>query len=258
MKKVQCTNSNTPHWFDMDKSKVCPHCGAPAKGGNLGKEQKAQAEDIGETGSGKSKKDGIFGFLIKSSKGKEVSNVKESVSLKPTGEVFVEDNSSKTYSDEAYPPTGVLIKPPETDISKRKTIDDIKTVSSYGYVHGREPVTGWLVGIKGEYKGESFNLRAGVNIIGRDENAYVNLRGDAQVSRNKHASIIYEPKKKIFLVGEGENSLTYYNGELLYGKHELNAYDTIEIGAGTYMFIPFCGEHFSWDIDKETEKENAD
>lgn len=130
-----------------------------------------------------------------------------------------------------------------------KEIDEIKTVTIYANEQGEEPVTGWLVCVSGIYRGRSFPLKAGVNVIGRDENAFVCLKKDLQVSREKHASIIYEPKRKIFYLGEGQNSLTYCNDELICGKQEINAYDSIEIGGGKYLFIPLCGEKFDWDTE---------
>lgn len=135
----------------------------------------------------------------------------------------------------------------EPIIHEKVDIDDIKTITIFGDRNESEPVTGWLVCVKGEYRGESFPLKAGVNVIARGGAADVCLKKDTKVSRQKHASVIYEPKKKVFYIGEGESSLTYCNEELVYGKQELKAYDSIEIGNGLYLFIPFSGERFDWD-----------
>ena len=30
----------------------------------------------------------------------------------------------------------------------------------------------------------------------------------------------------------------------------LSAYDVIEMGESTFLFVPFCGEHYMWEDDK--------
>lgn len=140
----------------------------------------------------------------------------------------------------------------ETPSGKRLTritdLDAVKTVTQFANESGEEPVTGWLVAIEGIYKGNSFSLKAGVNIIGRNPEVYVCLKKDAQVSRNKHAVVIYEPKQKKFYLGEGD-ALVYCNGELVCGRQELTRFDKIEIGAGIYLFVPLCGLDFDWSIN---------
>lgn len=267
--KVQCVNR---HWFNAAKYDVCPHCGAKPAGEKEAiateREISSPKDRVEETG----KKKGFFW-----SKNKEKSAAQESktagvgddyasdlntigldfgnavtqiLSSQPEMELFNAVGEENTF----YPKTEVLMDPVPTavtgDIYRKKDIDDIKTVSIYANELGEEPVTGWLVGIKGNYRGTSFNLKAGVNVIGRDAIAYVCLKKDAQVSRGKHASIIYEPKKKLFYLGEGENSLTYCNEELVCGMQELKPYDAIEIGGGKYLFVPFCGENFDWEKDE--------
>lgn len=148
---------------------------------------------------------------------------------------------------DSYPLPPSSVSNGNTHTGGGKTLDDIKTQTIYVNEQGDEPVTGWLVCVQGEYWGSSFELKAGVNVISRDSSADVCLKKDVRVSRSMHASVIYEPKKKIFFLGNGERSLTYCNGELLEGRRELSSYDSIEIGMGTYLFIPFCGERFDWD-----------
>lgn len=60
-----------------------------------------------------------------------------------------------------------------------------------------DPVVGWLVCIKGNHFGESFNIAAARNSIGRSETNHIVLMKDNSVSREKHAWIVYEPKKEI-------------------------------------------------------------
>lgn len=46
------------------------------------------------------------------------------------------------------------------------------------------------------------------------------------------------------------NGLVYLNGEAVYLPQPLSAYDVIEMGESTFLFVPFCGEHYMWEDDK--------
>lgn len=125
--------------------------------------------------------------------------------------------------------------------------DSAKTVGVYADAN-TEPVVGWLICVKGESFGESFNLKAGKNSIGRGAGMDVMLAQERSVSRDKHAIITYEPKKRIFLIQPGESSgLVYLNDDLLMNFAQLSAYDTIQLGEAIFKFLPFCGENFIWD-----------
>lgn len=113
------------------------------------------------------------------------------------------------------------------------------------------PVVGWLVCVKGEEKGKSFNLRNGRNKIGRSELMDVKLLREATVSRTVQASIIYDSKERVFSIVPGEsNGLCYVNGSALYERVVLQSYDEIQFGdteENKYLFVAFCGEKFNWD-----------
>jgi hypothetical protein len=81
------------------------------------------------------------------------------------------------------------------------------------------------------------------------------LSGDMSVSREKHAIILYEPKKRVFLAQPGESKeLFYVNDEVVLNVTSLNAYDKIAIGNTELYFVPFCGEVFAWeDLGKVNE-----
>lgn len=113
---------------------------------------------------------------------------------------------------------------------------------------GCDPVVGWLVCVKGNHLGESFNIVSGRNSVGRGISNKIILSKDNTVSREKHAWITYEPKHRVFYVQPGESSgLTYLNGETLMESKQMAAKDMLEFGNGTYMLIPLCGEEFSWE-----------
>ena len=133
--------------------------------------------------------------------------------------------------------------------------DDQKTQRHSSLDSNVEPVVGWLVCLNGEDAGKSFTLKSGRNFIGRGADMDVVLSGDMSVSREKHAIILYEPKKRVFLAQPGESKeLFYVNDEVVLNVTSLNAYDKIAIGNTELYFVPFCGEVFAWeDLGKVNE-----
>lgn len=146
----------------------------------------------------------------------------------------------------------------ESVTQTQKTIgyeEDSKTVGYYTL--GKEPVVGWLVCIEGNYLGESFQLRTGRNFIGRARSMDVVLATDNSVSRERHAIIMYEPKRREFIAQAGESrELFYLNDDVVLSAQRMQAYDVLTIGKTKLMFFPCCGEHFGWDdyIREEDEK----
>ena len=136
--------------------------------------------------------------------------------------------------------------------------EDNCTVGYYSRVIGVEPVVGWLVCIEGEYKGESFKLKSGRNFIGRAANMDVVLSADHSVSRFKHASVIYEPRGRQFIVSTGESrELCYLNDEVVLSNMKMNAYDVLNLGNTSLMLIPCCGARFTWENGLEGEKQDG-
>lgn len=109
---------------------------------------------------------------------------------------------------------------------------------------------GWIVGLNGVSKGRLFPCKAGRNYIGNGRNMDIVLLGERSVSQDTHALIIYEPRKRRFFIQAGtSNGLTYLNDELVFTHDELHAYDRITLGETEFVFVPLCGECFSWDQD---------
>jgi len=114
--------------------------------------------------------------------------------------------------------------------------------------HASEPVVGWLVCVGGCHFGECFNIYAGKNSIGRSEENRIVISNDNSISRIKHALIVYEPKKRNFYLQPGDSSgLTYLNDDYITDSHKLATQDMIELGDSKFMFVPLCGETFSWE-----------
>lgn len=117
-----------------------------------------------------------------------------------------------------------------------------------------EPVVGWMVCIKGKNIGKDFKIIAGKNSIGRNGSNVISLENEESVSREKHAWIIYEPRKREFFVKPGESSgLTYLNDENIFDAEKLAYGDILEFGETKFIFVPLCGENFSWSdyVNKE-------
>lgn len=117
-----------------------------------------------------------------------------------------------------------------------------------------DPVAGWLVCVSGAHFGESFNIAAGMNSIGRSDSNRIVLDMDNSVSRDKHAFVTYEPRKRRFFVKPGDSSgLTYVNDEYITESIEVKAMDVVELGNSKFILIPLCGENFTWEdyISKE-------
>lgn len=111
-----------------------------------------------------------------------------------------------------------------------------------------EPVVGWLVCIAGSHKGESFQLFVGKNTIGRSDTNKVILKYERSISRENHATIIYEPKKREFYLQTGKtDGLIYLNDNFVDGTQIIKVKDVLEMGTLKFVFIPFCGEDFSWE-----------
>lgn len=133
-------------------------------------------------------------------------------------------------------------------------MDDEKTMSLVQTEKISGPVVGWLVCIGGKDFGRSFTLKSGRNFIGRASNMDVPLHGNDTISMEKHAVIVYEPKKREFYAKEGESRELYYvNDEVVLAPVQLSANDILMVGDASLMFVPFCGEAFSWDDLKKDD-----
>ncbi len=272
MKITRCSGAEV-HFFDGDKYSVCPVCGKPEADNNqtsqIKPESKLQQEAPVKKGFffGKGKKDKTPAYEeVKANnytEEKECGTVAmtEAVSLQmeePSNPSMPQQASQYSTISKMVPPIPPVPTPvptpqpisqttPQPVSTPAASYDSAKTVGVYADAN-TEPVVGWLICVKGESLGESFNLKAGKNSIGRGAGMDVMLAQERSVSRDKHAIITYEPKKRIFLIQPGESSgLVYLNDELLMSFAQLSAYDTIQLGEAIFKFLPFCGESFVWE-----------
>ena len=112
---------------------------------------------------------------------------------------------------------------------------------------GFDPVVGWLVCTAGPDRGRDYRIRTGKNFIGRSPAMTIAITGDESVSRENHATIIFDPKKQAFWLQPGDASgLVYLNGDLLHAPGRLSDGDKIEVGQTTLLIVPLCGDNFQW------------
>ena len=110
------------------------------------------------------------------------------------------------------------------------------------------PVVGWLVCVGGPDKGRDFRIHGEKNFIGRSPAMDIALTGDDSVSRDKHASVAYDPRQRAFWLLPGEASgLVYLNEQLVNTPTKLTSRDIVEVGKSKLMFWPFCDDKFHWE-----------
>lgn len=116
------------------------------------------------------------------------------------------------------------------------------------YAQAQQPVTGWLVCVDGPELGRDYRLHEDYNYIGRNHNMDVAIPGDSTISRERHATVTYDPRNRVFYFSPVTGaSIVRHNGNVVMMPVELKAGDRIEIGKCTFLFVPLCGENFQWD-----------
>lgn len=134
----------------------------------------------------------------------------------------------------------------QVDLAAPRPGVDAKTVGIFRTEKGYDPVVGWLVCVEGREKGRDYRLHAGRNFIGRAIKSDIALVDDERISREDHCSIVFEPRRAVFLLARGEGDGVIVNGARLEENLELHGDERIEIGASAFVFVPFCGEGRSW------------
>jgi hypothetical protein len=110
-----------------------------------------------------------------------------------------------------------------------------------------DPVVGWLVCLAGPDRGHDYRLHAEKNFIGRAPNMDVAILGDEAVSRERHAMVIFDPKKQEFWAVPGDAAgLVYLNGDIVHLPTRIQRDDVLELGHTKLVLIPFCGEKYVW------------
>ncbi|MGC4056090.1 MAG: FHA domain-containing protein [Paludibaculum sp.] len=109
------------------------------------------------------------------------------------------------------------------------------------------PVVGWLVCTEGPSRGQDYRLHVAKNFVGREKTMDVCVEGDVEVSRERHAEVIFEPQAKTFWLKPGDSSgLVYLNGAVQFSPVQLKARDVIALGKTKLMLVPLVGLDFDW------------
>lgn len=116
-----------------------------------------------------------------------------------------------------------------------------------------ELAVGWLVVIDGPGKGVSREIYFGMNSLGRSIDERISLDfGDTAISREAHAYIVYDEKQSDFYIQHGgKSNLVRLNGAAVISPQPLQRGDVIEIGSTKLMFVPLCGDDFSWEASAD-------
>lgn len=280
MNVVRCKNG---HFFDGDSYEMCPHCGEGLLVGESKPVVKDEKKGFWNKGK-KEKEESITNYdMFCKTNSKTVDEVTDvmkteevqSVKSKPLKNNPTLDfwQTSATSENSMAPVEPVkeseeLEKKPEQVIMQQTSLKEAvknasasnegKTMSYFSTATSSsekvsnkvqsEPVVGWLVCTKGAHFGEAFFIYSGKNSIGRNTENRIAITEDNSISRSKHALIVYEPKKRNFFIQPGDSSgLTYLNDEYITESHMLTAKDVIELGDSSFIFVPLCGQDFSWE-----------
>lgn len=107
------------------------------------------------------------------------------------------------------------------------------------------PVSGWIVCIEGGEKGKSFEIRQGVNYVGRNSDMDIAFINEPTITRDKHFSLVFEPNKaETFL--KAENGAVYLNDKYMDSVNKLKENDIITAGELKFIFIPYCNGERKW------------
>lgn len=167
--------------------------------------------------------------------------------------VIKDEAKTETNSDQNVPDQNSQPVKPEPLGNRIQALG--KTTAKYINTAGGDvsyPAVGWLVCVKGVYYGKTFPLKTGGNRIGRSEDLEVALLKDASVSRKCALEIVFDSRENTFsaILGESRQECRI-DGKMLYSNDRilLRGFEEIEIGdteESMYLFVPLCGEQFSW------------
>lgn len=236
------------HWYDPSKVSSCPQCAE--EGGGARMEGYGATEPVsgvaapppaagGFGGYGATEPSGGFGGVPDFDRPSASGGYTSGDSIPDYG---------SSFGETMPPPNGSGFTRPGMETGFQ--MDEIGATEPVfvNQVHGFSPVVGWLVCIEGPDRGRDYRIHAGYNSIGRASHMDICITGDQKISREKHAMIAFDPDEKLFYFGpvDGKN-LVKLNNKLVMMPNELHGYDVVTIGSSKLMFVPFCGDRFSWE-----------
>ena len=250
MAQIECGRG---HLYDPDKYPTCPYCGGGQK---ITVASAGRTAPIGRSVRSPNRTAPVSGVSVTApQKTAPLSGVPVTAPQKTaplSGAIPV------TAAQKTAPPRGYgafrsdpapTAPPPGFGVSVTAAG---KTVGMMQSQMGFDPVVGWLACVEGPSRGKSYTIRGGVNSIGRSERMDIVITGDLKISSENHAKISYSDKHNRFniLPGEGRN-IVYLNDEEVFTPMPLKAYDLIDFGETKLLFIPLCGERFTWKTEEK-------
>lgn len=206
---VKCKNG---HWYDPNMHRTCPHCKRASE------QLRLTLDDVEEDD-------------------KTVSIADVDVSLGEQLEALDILHSTETNGNQV-----------QAEIKNEQQEED-RTISFgfFGMDSEQPPVTGWLVCIQGAQRGSDFRLHSGKNFLGRSPSMDIVLADDKTVSRDKHCSVVYDPKGNHFYLAPEKGNIVLRNGNMVERAEILQERDTLQLGETILQFIPFCQEDITWE-----------
>ncbi|HEX7707168.1 MAG TPA: FHA domain-containing protein [Thermoanaerobaculia bacterium] len=159
---------------------------------------------------------------------------------------------------EAEPASRVAVAAPSRDLTRPVTganpvvsaplpqTMDRTVAAGFGPVSPKRFVVGWLIGLSGERRGESYPVRMGRNVIGRDRRSDILI--DDDLASTHHADLVFRPEERRFiLMDHNSTNGTYVNEAEIEPRRDLVEQDVIRIGTQRFLFMPLCRDGFHWD-----------
>ena len=172
------------------------------------------------------------------------------------GDVAVVRPSRVSVAQAEPPRTTTAVQPPvpkptmrrEAMPSEPPPMERTVAVQKVDGIPPKRYVVGWLVALSGSGRGESFPLRIGRNVLGRDRRCDVVVQDD-QASAH-HADLVFRPEERRFiLMDHNSTNGTYVNEAEIEARRDLVGKDVIRIGSHKYLFMPLCEDGFYWDAE---------
>jgi hypothetical protein len=197
------------HWYDANVNKTCPHCKRESEKLSIRLDNDIEEDD------------------------RTISIAEVDLSLGEELGAIIGQSAGSAISNM-----------PEMDTTE----DGDKTIS-FGFfgMTDTQPVTGWLVCTTGTERGKDYRLHTGKNFVGRSTSMDVVLIDDKTISREKHCSVVHEPKENVFYVSPENGNVTYVNDKIIDKPVAIQEGDEITIGDTKLVFIPFCKEGRLWE-----------
>ena len=249
MAQIECGRG---HLYDPDKNPTCPYCNGGQK---ITVASAGRTATIGRSVLAPSRTAPVGGTPVTAAqKTAPLSGVSVTA---PQKTAPLSGGIPVTAAQKTAPPRGYGVPQPEPVQTAPPPGFGVsvtaagKTVGMMQSQMGFDPVVGWLACVAGPSRGKSYTIRGGVNSIGRSERMDIVITGDLKISAENHAKISYSDKHNRFnlLPGEGRN-IVYLNDEEVFTPMPLKAYDLIDFGETKLLFVPLCGEKFTWE-DKD-------